>query len=67
MSLLTAAEIAVLLDALGHKYGPGYSAEVVGGVRVGALQAKLSVMAEAVARREAAAAPPAAPPSPAAE
>lgn len=54
MPPLTAAEIAVILGALQHQYGPGYSGEVVGGVSVGRLQAKLSVTAEVRQRCEAA-------------
>lgn len=48
--LLSAKEIALLLDALQHKYGPGYSKEK----EVGVLQAKLSIMAEVAMKVEAA-------------
>jgi hypothetical protein len=40
--VFTYDEIMILLEALGHKYGPGYSTNKT----VGPLQAKLSIMAE---------------------
>ena len=43
---LTRDEIDLILDALAEKYGPGYSREQ----KVGALQAKLSMMKELVSR-----------------
>ena len=45
---LTAKEIALIFDALTAKYGRGYS-DVPG---VAALQAKLSILAEVLRRRE---------------
>lgn len=43
---LTSQEIGVILKALPEKYGFGYSDAEEYGVKVGQLQAKLSVMAE---------------------
>jgi hypothetical protein len=46
MTELTAKEISVILQALENKYGLGYSTKEDFGVKIGALQAKLSLMAE---------------------
>lgn len=46
---LTSQEIAIILEALSAKYGFGYSSVK----EVGQLQAKLSIMAEVTAKREA--------------
>jgi hypothetical protein len=43
---LTSAEIGVILKSLQEKYGFGYSNAEENGVKIGQLQAKLSVMAE---------------------
>lgn len=48
MIRLTADEIYILLEALQHKYGQGYSKEE----NVGKLQAKLSIMGEVARRME---------------
>ena len=44
--VLTSKEIGVILKILQEKYGLGYSDAEEDGVRVGTLQAKLSIMAE---------------------
>lgn len=46
MFILTAREYEILLEALAFKYGPGYSDNQT----VGHLQAKLSMMMEAVVK-----------------
>jgi hypothetical protein len=43
---LTSKEIGVILQSLQEKYGFGYSNAEENGVKIGQLQAKLSVMAE---------------------
>ena len=48
MIRLTAKECQIIMEALGEKYGDGYSQEP----EVGRLQAKLSIMAEAAMRAE---------------
>jgi len=45
---LTKDEIVMILNALSEKHGPGWSRDE----KVGALQAKLSVMLEVAARME---------------
>jgi hypothetical protein len=50
--MLTSKEIGVILEALRTQYGFGYSDAVVDGVKIGALQAKLSVMAEMAMKSE---------------
>ena len=44
--VLTSKEIGIILKSLQEKYGFGYSNAEEDGVKVGQLQAKLSVMAE---------------------
>jgi hypothetical protein len=54
---LTADEILVILDALRHEYGFGYSEATKCGVSVGQLQSKLSVWLEVQSMRESKVAP----------
>ena len=49
--MFTSEELGVMMEALQAKYGFGYSDAVERGVKIGALQAKLSVMAEMAAKR----------------
>lgn len=49
--LLTKEEIVLILTLLREKYGFGYSDTEEDGVKVGALQAKLSIMLEVVSKR----------------
>jgi hypothetical protein len=46
---LTSKEIGVILKSLQEKYGFGYSNAEEDGVKIGQLQAKLSIMAEVAA------------------
>jgi len=47
---LTSAEISVILRSLQEKYGHGYSDAEENGVKIGQLQAKLSIMGEVAAK-----------------
>jgi hypothetical protein len=50
MGQLTAKEISLILSLIQEKFGHGYSSVEQDGVKIGALQAKLSIMCE-VARK----------------
>ena len=51
--MLTSKEIMFILNLMQGKYGFGYSDAEEGEIKVGALQAKLSIMMEAAGNREA--------------
>ena len=50
--MLTSKEIMFILNLMKDKYGFGYSDAEEGEIKVGALQAKLSIMMEAAGRQE---------------
>jgi len=52
--MLTSKEIMIILSLMKEKYGFGYSAAEEGEIKVGALQAKLSIMLEVAGKQEAA-------------
>jgi len=49
MNPLTSEEIGLILNLLQEKFGHGYSSAEEGNVKIGQLQAKLSIMAEVAA------------------
>jgi hypothetical protein len=50
--ILSSKQILVILDALEKQYGMGYSTEESNGVKIGQLQAHLSIMLEVALKRE---------------